>query len=79
MKHRLFVPEQVVGRVKLHDVAPVHDHDPAAVQDGLEPVGDRKDGAVAELLPDGASSSPSLSSLLPSSLSLSSSLSSLLP
>ena len=46
-----FVPEEVVRRDKLLDVASVHDHDPAAVQDDLEPVGDGK-----EHLPDGTSS-----------------------
>ena len=52
VEDRFLVSEQTIRRVKLLDQSCVQDHDPGAVQDGVQPVGDGEDGAVEELGPD---------------------------
>ncbi len=46
------VLQEVLGRVELHHVAIGEHHDPVRVQDGVEAVRDRQDGAVLEALPN---------------------------
>lgn len=47
-KEGVFVLPQIIWRVKLHELAAVHDHDPTTPQHSVEAVGDDQQRAVGE-------------------------------